>query len=86
MITSRFSGDLSVTPATRDRPRPVSREMIEVFEYHNPALRGIGKIMVDLGVWVVESDEVSTAGEKGVGAPGMRTYRGLPNVNSNVCF
>lgn len=55
MISSLSSGVLSVTPATRDRPRVVTREMIEVFERNTPALRGIGAIMVDLGVWVVEN-------------------------------
>ena len=47
---------MSVTSATRDRPRIVTRETIAAFERNNPALKGIGAIMVDLGVWVVDSE------------------------------
>ena len=57
MITSLPAGNLSVTPATRERPRLVTRETIELFEKTNPALKGIGAIMVDLGLWVVENGE-----------------------------
>ena len=57
MITSLPSGNISVAPATRGRPRLVTRETIELFESNNPALKGIGSIMVDLGIWVVENDE-----------------------------
>lgn len=57
MITSLPSGNISVTPATRERPRLVTRETIEIFESNNPALKGIGSIMVDLGIWVVENSE-----------------------------
>jgi len=35
----------------------VTRETIELFERNNPALKGIGAIMVDLGIWVVENGE-----------------------------
>lgn len=48
---------MSVAPATRERPRLVTRETIELFEKTNPALKGIGAIMVDLGLWVVENGE-----------------------------
>jgi len=57
VITSLPSGNISVTPATRERPRLVTRETIELFEKTNPALKGIGSIMVDLGIWVVENSE-----------------------------
>ncbi|WP_333582350.1 hypothetical protein [Methanoculleus bourgensis] len=45
--------------ATRDEPRIVSVELIEAFERSNPALAGIGAIMVEMGIWVVagERDE-----------------------------
>ncbi|WP_292731208.1 hypothetical protein [Methanoculleus sp.] len=48
---------MSVAPATRERPRIVTPEAIETFETRNPALKGIGSIMVDLGIWVVENSE-----------------------------
>jgi len=57
VITTLPSGNISVTPATRERPRLVTHEMIEIFETGNPALKGIGAIMVDLGLWVVENGE-----------------------------
>jgi len=40
-------------PATRDRPRFVTLETVSVFEKVNPALAGIGKLMIDEGIWVV---------------------------------
>ena len=40
-------------PATKENPRRVTRELIEVFEKNNPALAGIGAIMVDMRIWIV---------------------------------
>jgi len=65
VITSLPAGNLSVTPATREQPRFVTRETIEIFEKTNPALKGIGAIMVDLGVWVVENDEKTASKDSG---------------------
>ena len=70
MTSSLPSGVMSVTPATRDRPRLVTHEMIEVFERNNPALRGTGKHMVDLGVWVLESDDENSDDKYSVSTPG----------------
>lgn len=56
MITNLSSGNLSVTPATRECPRIVTPEAIAAFELGNPALRGIGEIMQDLGLWVVTNE------------------------------
>ncbi len=53
----------NIAPATRDRPRLVTRETIEIFESNNPALKGIGSIMVDLGIWIL--DENSEAESRG---------------------
>lgn len=48
-------------PATKDNPRHVSQDAIDAFETGNPALKGIGKAMVALGVWIVsEPQEAST--------------------------
>ncbi len=63
MITTLPSGNISVTPATQERPRLVTRETIEIFERNNPALKGIGAIMVDLGIWVVENGEKTASKE-----------------------
>ena len=41
----------SPTPATRENPRHVTQEDIDAFELRNPALVGIGAIMVDMGIW-----------------------------------
>jgi len=38
-------------PATRDNPRLVTPETLELFERNNPALAGIGAIMVEMGIW-----------------------------------
>lgn len=59
MITSLPFGNLSVTPATRENPRLVTREVIEAFERANPALAGIGAIMQDMGLWVVDENSES---------------------------
>ncbi|PKL61802.1 MAG: hypothetical protein CVV31_09205 [Methanomicrobiales archaeon HGW-Methanomicrobiales-2] len=50
---------MKIPPATKENPRQVTREMIEVFEANNPVLAGIGAIMLDMGVWCVNenSDE-----------------------------
>jgi len=49
VITSHSSRILSVTPATRDQPRFLARETVAAFEVANPALRGIGDVMQDMG-------------------------------------
>ena len=67
MITTLPSGNISVTPATQERPRLVTRETIELFEKTNPALKGIGSIMVDLGIWIL--DENSEAEIRGARRP-----------------
>lgn len=38
-------------PATRENPRWLTQEMIEIFERNNPALAGIGRIMLKMGIW-----------------------------------
>ena len=70
MITSLSSGNISVPPATRERPRVVTPEAIDTLERNNPALRGIGEIMQDMGLWVV--DENSEAESRG--ASRMRAH------------
>ncbi len=42
------------TPATPGNPRIISREMIDLFDRRNPALAGIGEIMVGEGIWIVD--------------------------------
>jgi len=56
VITSHSSRILSVTPATRDQPRFLARETVAAFEVANPALRGIGDVMQDMGLWVVTNE------------------------------
>ncbi|MGC9435896.1 MAG: hypothetical protein ACP5C4_07435 [Methanomicrobiales archaeon] len=51
MQIERFS-----QPATRDSPRYLTWEHIDAFEKANPSLAGIGRIMVERGVWVVVDD------------------------------
>jgi len=46
-----------MAPPARGVPLIVSRELIEVFEKNNPALAGIGAIMLDEGHWVLEGGE-----------------------------
>ncbi len=58
-----------VIPATRENPRPVTHELITVFEKNNPVLQGIGEIMLDLGIWVLDGNENSDAKSEQVGAP-----------------
>jgi hypothetical protein len=67
VITGLSSGNISFTPATRERPRIVAPEAIAVFERNNPALKGIGSIMVDLGIWIL--DENSEAEIRGAHPP-----------------
>jgi hypothetical protein len=65
VITSLSSGNISVPPATRERPRVVTPEAIDTLERNNPALRGIGEIMQDMGLWVVDENseaEISRCG------------------------
>lgn len=47
---------MSVAPATKENPRRVTRETIEVFEANNPALKGIGAVMLDMGIWVIAKE------------------------------
>ena len=56
MTNSLSSGAMSITPATRERPRVVTPEAIDTLERNNPALRGIGEIMQDMGLWVVDEN------------------------------
>jgi hypothetical protein len=77
---------MSTVIATRERPRIVSRETIELFESNNPALKGIGAIMVDLGVWVVENGE-KTATRDIASMPGLHARsdtRGSTYVSSLI--
>ncbi|PKL57404.1 MAG: hypothetical protein CVV35_00310 [Methanomicrobiales archaeon HGW-Methanomicrobiales-6] len=81
---------MSVAPATRERPRIVTPEAIEIFETRNPALKGIGSIMVDLGIWVVENSE-KTASKDSERAPAKarskdtQHQQGAMNVD-NYCI
>lgn len=47
----------SPRPASREKPRTVTRDAIEAFEKSNPALKGIGKAMLDMGIWVLGSND-----------------------------
>ena len=59
-----------VIPATRENPRPVTHELITVFEKNNPVLQGIGEIMLDLGIWVLDGNENSDTMSERASAPG----------------
>ena len=86
MISSLSSGNLSITPATRDRPRFVPREAIEAFERANPALRGIGAIMIREGIWVL-TDENSSENKDSMRTPGMARISDTtrkPNVHTAI--
>ncbi|KUG19895.1 hypothetical protein ASZ90_010397 [hydrocarbon metagenome] len=52
-----------VQPASRENPRVVSAEDVEVFERNNPALRGIGAIMLEHGIWVLAEGSHAGGGE-----------------------
>lgn len=46
-------------PASREKPRTVTRDAIQAFEKSNPALKGIGKAMLDMGIWVLGNNDSS---------------------------
>jgi len=56
VTNSLSSGVMSIAPATRERPRIVTRDQIAVFERNNPALEGIGAIMLDMGIWILNEN------------------------------
>ncbi|MDN7013042.1 hypothetical protein FGW20_08315 [Methanoculleus sp. FWC-SCC3] len=83
VITSLPAGGISVAPANREHPRLVTRETIELFEKTNPALKGIGRTMVDMGLWVVDENSGEKASRR-AGMPGMYAcsdIRERPNAN-----
>ena len=47
----------SPRPASRENPRAVTRDAIEAFEKSNPALKGIGKAMLDMGIWALRHND-----------------------------
>ena len=65
MTNSLSSGAMSVAPATKENPRLVTRETIEVFEANNPALKGIGAVMLDMGIWVIAKENSNAKSENG---------------------
>lgn len=56
VTNSLSSGVMSIAPATRERPRIVTHDQIAVFERNNPALEGIGAIMLDMGIWILNEN------------------------------
>lgn len=89
MITTLPSGNISVTPATQERPRLVTRETIEIFESNNPALKGIGSIMVDLGIWILDENseaEIRDANRAKGRVSGMNTAKRNGDVSSRLLF
>lgn len=68
--------------ATRAGPLIVTAELVEIFEKNNPALAGIGAIMIDAGHWILDGDPEES--KENVGAADPRTYndtrRGMSNV------
>lgn len=46
----------SPRPASRDNPRTVTRDAIDAFEKSNPALQGIGRVMLDMGIWILGNE------------------------------
>lgn len=44
------------SPATPENPRIVSRELIYHFERGNPSRRGISRLMLKSGIWVLPDD------------------------------
>lgn len=57
-MSNRRSSEIasSPRPASRENPRIVTRDAIEAFETANPALQGIGRVMLDMGIWVLGSN------------------------------
>lgn len=68
MIRNLPSGAKTVSSVPSTQPLFVTRRDIEQFEAANPALRGIGQIMVGRGRWVV-TDENSNANKGSRQAP-----------------
>ena len=68
MIRNLPSGAKTVSSVPSTQPLFVTRRDIEQFEAANPALRGIGQIMVARGRWVV-TDENSNANKGSRQAP-----------------
>lgn len=41
-------------PVSPDNPRPMTREELFHFEQQRPHLKGIGRVMIELGLWIIE--------------------------------
>jgi len=46
-----------IIPASKAAPRFVSPEAIAAFEANNPALSGIGEVMLERGLWVLTNPQ-----------------------------
>jgi hypothetical protein len=46
-----------IIPASKAAPRFVSPEAIAAFEANNPALSGIGEVMLERGLWVLTNSQ-----------------------------
>jgi hypothetical protein len=59
-----------MAPASIDNPRFLTRQEIEEFEATRPALKGIGRIMVRAGIWVIveKKDDADDRCSTGTGA------------------
>ena len=69
--------------ANRAGPLIVTAELVEIFEKNNPALAGIGAIMIDAGHWILDGDPEES--KEIAGASDTRTCsdtrrRGMSNV------
>lgn len=59
----------AATLTSRGTPLIVTNELIEVFERNNPALAGIGAIMLEEGHWVLDGNENSDTMSERASAP-----------------
>lgn len=78
---------MSVAPATKENPRLVTRETIEVFEANNPALKGIGAVMLDMGIWVIAKENSNAKSETARTGrrPAPATSQGMSDVYCSIC-